>query len=79
MGDGTRSLLLPIETFESKSLDGTWLSPTEIWKFKGSEVEQYRIKEKLKAKGRTEREMQWGSKVKGLSVQFGCSVVSDSL
>ena len=51
MGDGNRSLLLPIETFESKSLDGTWVSPTEIWKFKGSEVEQYRIREKLKAKG----------------------------
>ena len=41
--------------------------------------EREKSNEKLKAKGRTEREMQWGSKVKGLSVQFGCSVVSDSL
>jgi hypothetical protein len=51
MGDGTRSLLVPLDSLKPDLLEGTWVSESEIWNFKGNQVEQYRIREKLKAKG----------------------------
>lgn len=51
LGDGTRSLLIPLEQLNPQDLQGQWQSATELWTFKGNEVELYRHKEKLKAKG----------------------------
>ena len=46
----------------------------------GSFIDQReRINEKLKSKGRIEREMQWGSKIKGSSVLQNISKVMSSL
>lgn len=49
LGDGTRSLLVPLKAFNKNRVQGIWVSDTEYWNIAADRIILYRPKEKLKA------------------------------